>query len=103
MDFSSFDGELGVRDSSAFALTCHVHGFRPEQFRVSIADSVDCADSTVVLERTFVITQISSGNRRRYRADHFSRGLEEFESDLRAGIFPRGSVDWDWITAHHLS
>jgi hypothetical protein len=103
MDFSPFSDELCVRDSSAFALMCHVHGFRPEQFRVSVADSVDCSDSTVVFERTFEITQISSGYRRRYRADHFSRGLEEFESDLRAGIFPRGSVDWDWISAHHLS
>lgn len=101
MDFSPLNGELSVHDSSVFALMCHLHGFRPEHFSVSISDTVDCIDSTLVLEKTFVITQISSGYRRRYRADHLCRGLEEFESDLRAGIFPHGSVDWDWISAHH--
>lgn len=103
MDFSPIGDELCVRDSSAFALMCRLHGFRPEQFRVSVADTVDCADSTPALERTFMITQISSGYRRHYRGDHLSRGLEEFESDLSAGLFPRGSVDWDWISAHHSS
>lgn len=102
-DLSFFDGGFDASESSAFALRCHLHGFRPEQFRVRVIDAVDCAGSTMVLERTLVVTQLSSGCQRRYQADHFSRGIDAFESDLRAGVFPWGGVDWDWIGAHRLS
>lgn len=103
MDSSPLNSGLRAGENTAFAFACHLHGFRPEQFKVSIAEAVDQVGSTIMLERIFVITQISSGCRRRYRADDFSKGLEAFESDLRAGVFPWGSVDWDWIGAHHFS
>jgi len=98
-DSSFFDASLDAHESNAFAVMCHVHGFRPEQFQIGVIDAVECVGSATVLERVFVITQRSSGLRRRYRADHLSHGLEAFERDLRAGIFPWGSVGWEWIGA----
>lgn len=102
-DSSFFDGSLDAHESSAFALVCNVHGFRPEQFQVGVVDVVECAGTASVVERVFVITQRSSGLQRRYRADHLSKGLGAFECDLRAGVFPWGSVDWDWIGARRAA
>jgi hypothetical protein len=103
MESNPLDCGLCAHESTAFAHACHLHGFHPEQFQVSVAEAVDYVGSIIVLERIFVVTQISSGCRRRYRVDHFAGGLEAFESDLRAGVFPWGFVDWDWISAHHCS
>lgn len=103
MDASPLDCGLRVQESTAFAFMCHLHGFHPEQFQVSVADKVDYVGSSIALERIFIVTQISSGCRRHYRVDQFSRGLEAFESDLRAGVFPWGGVDWEWIGVHDLS
>ncbi len=102
-DSSFFDGSLDTRETSAFALVCRVHGFLPEHFQIGVVDAVECFGSATVLERVFVITQLSSGLRRRYRADQLSVGLAAFESDLRAGLFPWGRVDWDWIGARRPS
>jgi len=103
MDSSLLHCTLGARESTVFTHLCHLHGFRPEQFHVSIANAVDGDRCDLALERTFVITQNSSGCRRRYPANQLSRGLEAFESDLRAGIFPLSNIDWDWISAHRYA
>jgi len=103
MNSSLLQCTLGARESTVFTHLCHLHGFRPEEFHISVADAVDGDNSAPVLERTFVITQISSGCRRRYPANQPSRGLEAFESDLRAGIFPLSNIDWDWIGTHRYS
>lgn len=87
MDSSPLECGLCASESTAFALICQRHGFRPEQFQVSVADAVDRVGFTVVLERAFVVTQRSCGRRRCYRADLFSSGFDAFESDLRAGVF----------------
>lgn len=93
MDFSPFESGSYLRMSTTFSLMCLRHGFRPEQFQVSFADAVDCAGAGTVLERALVITQKTSGRRRRYRANHICRALDGFENDLRAGVF----LAWDYF------